>query len=230
MVDGKHMKTCLGDLYSINWMEDSDTATGIKRTLDEQLTVVKKETNKSHVTEYGTVGSFSAKDTCNEYQGNTSPSTLRRNRGSTADAAATAAEAGAIPKTPHDAVDSRDIPLVTAFYSYLWAEEGADKAALAAKLTGLVHAREEADRIFSSILRTLEVAREVAPVLEGVAATTECEKQVYSAVDAHCGWFDEYSLKYSSSLIERCADVPFATIEVALRHHCLAGKPVAATA
>jgi hypothetical protein len=49
-----------------------------------------------------------------------------------------------------------------------------------------------------------------------------CEKQVYAAVEKHCGWFDEYSLKYSSALIERCADVPLAEIEAVLKRHCAA--------
>ena len=26
-VDGKQMRTCLGDLYSVNWMEDTDSLT-----------------------------------------------------------------------------------------------------------------------------------------------------------------------------------------------------------
>jgi hypothetical protein len=31
-VNGVELKTCLGDLYSVNWMEDSDSATGEHRT------------------------------------------------------------------------------------------------------------------------------------------------------------------------------------------------------
>ena len=53
-VDGKDMDTCLGDLYSVNWMEDADTATGLARTLEDDYTYIKKVTNKSHVMQYGT--------------------------------------------------------------------------------------------------------------------------------------------------------------------------------
>jgi legumain len=33
MVNGKSLNSCLGDLYSINWMEDSDVADMFKETL-----------------------------------------------------------------------------------------------------------------------------------------------------------------------------------------------------
>ncbi|KAI6672114.1 hypothetical protein NL676_006999 [Syzygium grande] len=45
--------TCLGDLYSIAWMEDSEAHDLGKETLQEQYLVVKKRTNLSHVMQYG---------------------------------------------------------------------------------------------------------------------------------------------------------------------------------
>ena len=68
MVNGKHIKSCLGDLYSVNWLQDSGTAAGLQRTLHAQFEIVKEKTNKSHVMEYGTQ-SFAATDTVDEYQG-----------------------------------------------------------------------------------------------------------------------------------------------------------------
>jgi len=32
-VDGKHIGSCLGDLYSVNWMEDSDSSDPAVETL-----------------------------------------------------------------------------------------------------------------------------------------------------------------------------------------------------
>merc|ERR1719174_300490 len=51
-VNGKHIGTCLGDLFSVNWMEDLDLETDIGETLEEQYTLVKNETSKSHVMQY----------------------------------------------------------------------------------------------------------------------------------------------------------------------------------
>jgi len=43
----------LGDLYSVNWMEDSDAEDISTETLFKQFEVTKKKTNLSHVMEYG---------------------------------------------------------------------------------------------------------------------------------------------------------------------------------
>jgi legumain len=45
--------TYLGDLYSVNWMEDSDAEDLTKESLHKQFEVTKKNTNLSHVMEYG---------------------------------------------------------------------------------------------------------------------------------------------------------------------------------
>lgn len=47
------LQTYLGDLYSVNWMEDSDREDISKETLYKQFLLVKKETNESHVQEFG---------------------------------------------------------------------------------------------------------------------------------------------------------------------------------
>ena len=44
IIDGKDLGTCLGDLFSINWMADSVMNVGSKRTLLQQFEVVKEET------------------------------------------------------------------------------------------------------------------------------------------------------------------------------------------
>jgi len=46
-------ETYLGDVYSVNWLENSDLNTFGKETLDQQFKIVLKETNTSHVQEYG---------------------------------------------------------------------------------------------------------------------------------------------------------------------------------
>merc|ERR1712072_1361951 len=52
MVDGKHIGSCLGDQFSVNWMEDLDMETGNLETLGKQYTLVKARTGKSHVMHY----------------------------------------------------------------------------------------------------------------------------------------------------------------------------------
>ena len=45
--------SCLGDAYSINWMENSDSADLHTETLEKQYKIVKALTNQSHVMQYG---------------------------------------------------------------------------------------------------------------------------------------------------------------------------------
>merc|ERR1711988_549938 len=52
-VNGKHIGSCLGDLFSVNWMEDLDLETGGSgETLEKQYSLVMRETTKSHVGQY----------------------------------------------------------------------------------------------------------------------------------------------------------------------------------
>ena len=44
VIDGKDLGTCLGDLFSINWMSDTVMNIGSRRTLLQQFEVVKEET------------------------------------------------------------------------------------------------------------------------------------------------------------------------------------------
>lgn len=53
VIDGVHINSCLGDLYSVVWMEDSDANDAAVETLSDQFTVVKAKTVQSHVMEYG---------------------------------------------------------------------------------------------------------------------------------------------------------------------------------
>merc|ERR1711970_1568532 len=43
MVNGKHIGSCLGDAFSVNWMEDLDMDTSTLETLEKQYTLVKSE-------------------------------------------------------------------------------------------------------------------------------------------------------------------------------------------
>ena len=52
-INGKSIGSCLGDEYSVNWMEHADADNGLKSTLKQQFQHVKKATKKSPVLQYG---------------------------------------------------------------------------------------------------------------------------------------------------------------------------------
>ena len=53
VVKGSHMGTCLGDEYSVRWMEDSDQADMCATSVGAQYDTVNVGTRMSHVQEYG---------------------------------------------------------------------------------------------------------------------------------------------------------------------------------
>jgi len=61
-------QTYLGDLYSVNWMEDTDAEDINKETLFKQFQVTRKNTNLSHVMEYGDLA-LGKEHNVSEFQG-----------------------------------------------------------------------------------------------------------------------------------------------------------------
>lgn len=53
VVSGKSVGVCLGDLFSVAWMEDVDTNGTVGVSLQEQYERVKQRTSNSHVTQWG---------------------------------------------------------------------------------------------------------------------------------------------------------------------------------
>ena len=47
------MGTCLGDEFSVNWMEDSESSNPFSETLDQQYKLVKSKTLGSPVQKFG---------------------------------------------------------------------------------------------------------------------------------------------------------------------------------
>merc|ERR1711865_270211 len=70
MVNGKSIGSCLGDLFSVNWMEDSDAEDVTSETLKAQSDIVVTTTDKSKVMQWGDL-TFQT-DKVSEFQGDKS--------------------------------------------------------------------------------------------------------------------------------------------------------------
>jgi legumain len=53
VIQGKHIGSCLGDLFSVNFIEDLDKGNSNDETLNEQFQIVKKLTSLSQVMQWG---------------------------------------------------------------------------------------------------------------------------------------------------------------------------------
>jgi len=194
MVNGKAINSCLGDLYSINWMENSDTV-GPKETLQAQFTDVKTKTTMSHVMQYGDltwtsepIGNYlGANSTISPFVGQVSKS-----EGSNSN------------------VKSADIPMHLAYYKYLRADasdfEGRQQ--LAKELQQHLARRVAVDQIFMDF--SAAAGNQDAFVLKAktpVVCDGRCCEKLQRAYASKCGGWDDYSLQYHRVVVNVCADI-----------------------
>ena len=194
VVDGKSLNTCVGDLYSVNWMQNADHTDLTKESLWAQFEKVKYLTKKSHVEQFGTLSMTSQMTSNFEGIGNTGNKTET--------------------VKPESHADSRDISLVTLYNRYL---NGGGSAAAAA-LIAEVQQREAADQQFAAIQEEVigNDRREAA------RAHRECYRPAHEAVVAACGPYTDYSLKHSKTIAYLC-DVTggdFEAVKLAAKKVC----------
>jgi len=186
-VNGVELKSCLGDLYSVNWMENADSV-GKTETLEDQFTVIKKTTDKSHVMQYGTL-SFTS-DPIGDYMGDVS------NNGT-----------GKVvsQRKPSVDVDSRDIPLHLAYYNYIRADKSDFEARqqLADNLIAEIENRKKADEMFRQL--AIKVFSEEKFFQESnIRGPCLCCDEVNEVIATHCGGYTDYSLQYSRVVANLC--------------------------
>lgn len=66
-INGRSIGSCLGDEYSVNFLEDTEASIGLKKTLADQFVTIKQKTIRSHVQKYGDE-TFTT-DQLNQYEG-----------------------------------------------------------------------------------------------------------------------------------------------------------------
>jgi len=217
IIEGRSLGSCLGDLYSVNWMEDADKQTplGMKESLQDQFVVVRQLTTMSHVMQYGdltwtnmSIGEFEG-----EIHPQSSSGLLGRARIQSQEAPA--AKAGV--------VDSRDVVLHSLYYKYIRAEK-TDLVArheAAAELQKEIADRVHADNVFHLLAKSL-VTENWGSVFDAPATivSSTCVNQAHEAVAEFCGGFSDYSLQYSRVVYNVCSR---------LGHSASAGERVVST-
>jgi len=213
-VDGKSMNTCLGDLYSVNWLEDSDQKSSMaSETLAAQFSKVKQETNKSHCLEFGDVDSISSMP-IHDFQAEEAKVFDLAN--------ATARQEAASKLKLDSAVDSRDATLVSNFYQYLNGGSAQSAAALIKEIQMREQAKIQFNRIVHVAAGSFMVDRMMAAASELQAdAEWACHHSAVQAVEGACGKFDSFSLKYIATIANMCkAGIPSSQIANAAKEVC----------
>jgi len=193
MVNGKEMGSCLGDLYSVNWMENADSL-GPTETLQAQFLDVRTKTTQSHVMQYGDLTWTS--EPIGNYLGNkTSPFK---------------AEVRVNPSKSSSNVKSADIPMHLAYYKYLRAEstDFETRMTLAKQLQQHLARRVAVDNMFMDLstaannVDAFAVKAKMPVVCDG-----RCCEKLSSAFAARCGGWDDYALQYHRVLVNLCAAI-----------------------
>lgn len=192
-VGGKDLGTCLGDLFSVNWMADSEN--NMKETLEQQYDIVKKKTNKSHVMQYGQVKLFDPLSV-SEFQ---SASKIMIQPNSHSHEALELGERGS--------VNARDAKLHMLYQMYLQNSSRDSGEALMQEIKVRNMFRERSIHIVSHVLGDDSLAHAFidSPQRDGRIDWTHatCHEAVVDRFGAVCGW-DEENLKMSKILHRLC--------------------------
>ncbi|XWS17660.1 hypothetical protein CRYUN_Cryun33cG0086700 [Craigia yunnanensis] len=197
-------ETCLGDLYSVAWMEDSDIHNLRTETLHQQYELVKRRTINgnsaygSHVMQYGDVGL--SKDNLFTYLG-TNP----------ANDNFTFADENSL-QPPTKAVNQRDADLVHFWDKYRKAPDGSIRKVEAQKqfVEAMSH-RMHVDnsmkligKLLFGIERGPEVLNTVRPAGRPLVDDWKCLKKMVRTFETHCGSLAQYGMKHMRSLANVC--------------------------
>lgn len=120
--------TYLGDVYSVNWMEDSDKKNLNSETVLQQFTVVREETNTSHVMQWG--DKTVAKDHVGDFQSGSSgfhPDPI------------------IVPKVPFDAVPSEHVPLAILQRRLMSVNDFTEEENIREQITSLLQLNQQVD-------------------------------------------------------------------------------------
>lgn len=205
-VNGKAVGSCLGDEYSIQFLESVDRNGGLDQTLQQNYETVRAKTTKSHVMQYGDL-SF-ASDKLSEFLSE------GKSRVGCDTPTGIAEELAALPApgVPGAAVDSRDIKLHFHFNAYTdKSASDADRAVAGKALIEEIQHRLVEDAKYQMIADRVigranaqVLAIHTAPTAKPAASCGRCCDVALEMVHAKCGGFSDYSLKYGRTLTNLC--------------------------
>jgi legumain len=200
VVDGVHIGACLGDEFSVNWMEDSDKMI-VGETLLEQFITVYVDTDFSEVSMYGDTGFIL--NTVGSFIGNPKFSIF---------------PFPYLESIVASAWSSRDGGLVSMLATYVNDPSERTSNILISTISG----RERARKVFTTFSEELNDCSKDA-IIEGNLAPKnfKCLNAGVKAYESFCGAFDEYSLSFVKYIVNACeSKVSISRIQTAFRQIC----------
>jgi len=185
--------TCLGDLYSINWMEDSDKEDIEKESLADQFEIVRNLTTKSHVMEYGDL--TISKLVVGQFQGEKN------------------APSKTLPEVSVEhGVPSPEIPLHVLYKKMSVAKTTQQKEQIQSQIDDLLEKRAHLDTMVKKIVARLSSSlnhhNHLLSAKPENPIKLDCHHKLVKAFSRHCFNFGKnaYALRYVSILANICED------------------------
>lgn len=182
IINGKNIGSCLGDEYSVLWLEDSDKKTP-NETLADQYTIVRKETLGSHVQQFGDLSI--SKQLLSDFIGKSDSLSLSNKNDSL------------LEIYKQNRVSSRDVKL-RYLYEQLYISEDIQAARL--ELEQELELIKVTDEYFRSFIIALNIDMNARPDITDY----ECLRNTLEAYK-NCMDFKEYTLKYVRAVYNACA-------------------------
>ncbi|CAN6968370.1 unnamed protein product [Brassica oleracea var. botrytis] len=190
---------CLGDEFSVSWLEDSELHDMRKETLKQQYQVVKRRTRSSHVCRFG------SEELLNDYLVSyigTNPENKNFSR-----AALTASQISNL-----SLVNTREIPLLYLRKKIQNAPVGSPERQEAQK--NLIDEMNHRKQIDQNIIEILRLSLNQSNVLDLLTSTRttgqplvddwDCFKTLVKSFKNQCGAKMEYGMKYAGALANIC--------------------------
>ncbi|KAI3692606.1 hypothetical protein L6452_32426 [Arctium lappa] len=196
--------TCLGDLYSVAWMEDSEVHNLQTETIRQQYHLVKERTSNgnsnygSHVMQYGDLQLST--DELYLYLG-TNPANQNL----------TFIASNSLPPSSI-AVNQRDADLLHFWHKYRKAPEGSRRKTESGKqfaeaMSHRMHVDSSiklVGKVLFGIEKGVEVLDGVRPAGQPLVDDWDCLKTLVRSFETHCGSLSQYGMKHMRSIANFC--------------------------
>jgi legumain len=216
-VNGKAINSCLGDLFSVNWMEEADASDMTTETLDANFQLVKTKTTRSAVMQWG--DTTFTDDEMSEFIGNLDK------------LSASASEA------PTGLVDARHIDLERLYSMYAAATTSAERLRIGAELQNELQQQMAVDTIHERFLALVfpgDEAKQEAMRTAKVKPSQipDCELRVHNAFQnyaaEHFNANSGFALQFHQIVVNVCdefamANGPISQLEGAVKDACSQG-------
>ncbi|URD83482.1 vacuolar-processing enzyme [Musa troglodytarum] len=213
--------TCLGDLYSVAWMEDSETHNLKEETVGKQFEEVKTRTSNhdtyntgSHVMEYGDKSVKS--DMLSLYQG-------------FEPAIANVTENALRLRMPMGVINQRDADLLFMWKMYEQLDERSSKKKevleeITETMRHRVHLDSSIDYIGNQIFGSEigpSILKAARPSGQALVDDWECLKSMVRAFESHCGSLTQYGMKHMRAFANICNEgISMDVMETACSRSC----------